>query len=112
MKDMKKSQAWIVLLCLLLVLAGITYVDLFGVDANGSGSAAEIKKGLDLAGGVSITYQVVGDESPDSTDLKDTIYKLQQRVVGYSTEAIVYQEGSNRISIEIPGVQDANKILT
>lgn len=112
MKDMKKSQAWIVLLCLLLVLAGITYVDLFGVDANGSGSAAEIKKGLDLAGGVSITYQVVGEETPDSTDLKDTIYKLQQRVVGYSTEAIVYQEGSNRISIEIPGVQDANKILT
>ena len=112
MKDMKKSQAWIVLLCLLLVLAGITYVDLFGIDANGSGSAAEIKKGLDLAGGVSITYQVVGDENPDSTDLKDTIYKLQQRVVGYSTEAIVYQEGSNRISIEIPGVQDANKILT
>lgn len=112
MKDMKKSQAWIVLLCLLLVLAGITYVDLFGVDANGSGSAAEIKKGLDLAGGVSITYQVVGEENPDSTDLKDTIYKLQQRVVGYSTEAIVYQEGSNRISIEIPGVQDANKILT
>ncbi|MBR4733543.1 MAG: protein translocase subunit SecD [Lachnospiraceae bacterium] len=109
---MKKSQAWIVLLCLLLVLAGITYVDLFGIDANGSGSAAEIKKGLDLAGGVSITYQVVGDENPDSTDLKDTIYKLQQRVVGYSTEAIVYQEGSNRISIEIPGVQDANKILT
>ncbi len=112
MKDMKKSQAWIVLICLLLVLAGITYVDLFGVDANGSGSAAEIKKGLDLAGGVSITYQVVGEENPDSTDLKDTIYKLQQRVVGYSTEAIVYQEGSNRISIEIPGVQDANKILT
>ena len=112
MKDMKKSQAWIVLLCLLLVLAGITYVDRFGVDANGSGSAAEIKKGLDLAGGVSITYQVVGEETPDSTDLKDTIYKLQQRVVGYSTEAIVYQEGSNRISIEIPGVQDANKILT
>ncbi|MCR5461359.1 MAG: protein translocase subunit SecD [Acetatifactor sp.] len=109
---MKKSQAWIVLICLLLVLAGITYVDLFGVDANGSGSAAEIKKGLDLAGGVSITYQVVGEENPDSTDLKDTIYKLQQRVVGYSTEAIVYQEGSNRISIEIPGVQDANKILT
>ena len=111
MKDMKKGQAWIVLLCLLAVLAGIVYIDLFGVDAQGTGSASDIKLGLDLAGGVSITYQVVGEENPDNTDMKDTIYKLQQRVVGYSTEAIVYQEGNNRISIEIPGVQDANKIL-
>jgi SecD/SecF fusion protein len=112
MKDMKKGQAWIVLLCLLLLLAGITYIDLFGVDASGTGSASDIKLGLDLAGGVSITYQVVGEETPDSTDMKDTIYKLQQRVTGYSTEAIVYQEGLNRINIEIPGVQDANKILS
>lgn len=108
---MKKSKALIILLCIILAFAGITYVDLFGVDAKGTGSASDIKLGLDLAGGVSITYQVVGDEAPDSTDMKDTIYKLQQRVEGYSTEAIVYQEGANRINIEIPGVQDANKIL-
>ncbi|MBP5282930.1 MAG: protein translocase subunit SecD, partial [Lachnospiraceae bacterium] len=108
---MKKSKAWIILLCLVLVLAGVTYIDLFGIDAKGTGSASDIKLGLDLAGGVSITYQVVGDETPDSTDMKDTIYKLQQRVEGYSTEAIVYQEGINRINIEIPGVQDANEIL-
>ena len=81
------------------------------MDAAGTGSASDIKLGLDLAGGVSITYQVVGDENPDATDMKDTIYKLQKRVEGYSTEAIVYQEGLNRINIEIPGVQDANKIL-
>ena len=110
-KEMKKSRAWIILLCLILLLAGITYIDFFGIDAAGTGSASDIKLGLDLAGGVSITYQVVGDENPDSTDMKDTIYKLQQRVEGYSTEAIVYQEGVNRINIEIPGVQDANKIL-
>ena len=66
MKDMKKGQAWIVLLCLVLLLAGITYIDLFGVDASGTGSASDIKLGLDLAGGVSITYQVVGEETPDS----------------------------------------------
>ena len=43
--------------------------------------------------------------------MSDTIYKLQQRVQNYSTEASVYQEGSNRINIEIPGVTDANAIL-
>ncbi len=43
--------------------------------------------------------------------MSDTIYKLQQRVDGYSTEAQVYQEGTDRINIEIPGVTDANAIL-
>lgn len=108
---MKKSKAIIVLLCVILLIAGISYVDLFGTDAEGTGSAADIKLGLDLAGGVSITYQVVGDEEPSATDMKDTIAKLQKRVENYSTEAIVYQEGSDRINIEIPGVKDANAIL-
>ena len=69
------------------------------------------KLGLDLAGGVSITYQVVGDEDPSSTDMNDTIAKLQKRVENYSTEAIVYQEGTDRINIEIPGENDATKVL-
>ena len=64
-----------------------------------------------MAGGVSITYQVVGDEEPSATDMSDTIAKLQKRVENYSTEAIVYQEGTDRINIEIPGVSDANAIL-
>ena len=108
---MKKNKAIVVLLCILLILAGVTYIDIFGVNPEGEGSVADINLGLDLAGGVSITYQVVGDEEPSSTDMSDTIAKLQKRVEGYSTEAIVYQEGSDRINIEIPGVSDANAIL-
>ncbi len=108
---MKKNRAIAVLLCIFLVLAGVTYIDIFGVDPEGGGSASDIKLGLDLAGGVSITYQVVGDEDPSATDMSDTIAKLQKRVEGYSTEALVYQEGSDRINIEIPGVSDANAIL-
>lgn len=70
----------------------------------------DIKLGLDLAGGVSITYQAKS-ENPSAEDMSDTIYKLQQRVQNYSTEAEVYQEGSNRINVDIPGVSDANAIL-
>lgn len=108
---MKKSNAIAILLCTIIILLGVTYVDIFGVDATGSGSAKDISLGLDLAGGVSITYQVVGDEEPSATDMSDTIAKLQKRVENYSTEAIVYQEGVDRINIEIPGVSDANEIL-
>lgn len=108
---MKKSKAIIVLLCMILVLLGVGYVDIYGLDGSGKGSASDIKLGLDLAGGVSITYQVVGDETPDATDMADTIAKLQKRVEVYSTEAVVYQEGTDRINIEIPGENDATAIL-
>lgn len=108
---MKKSKGLAILLGTLIVLAGLTYIAIYGVGSNKTGSASSIDLGLDLAGGVSITYQVVGDEKPDKEDMDDTIYKMQKRVEEYSTEAIVYQEGDDRINIEIPGVTDANKIL-
>lgn len=108
---MKKNKAIVILLSILLILIGVTYVDIFGVNPEGDGSASDIKLGLDLAGGVSITYQVVGEEAPSATDMSDTIAKLQKRVENYSTEAIVYQEGLDRINIEIPGENDATKIL-
>ena len=57
-----------------------------------------------------ITYGTVID-NPTAEQMSDTIYKLQKRVEKESTEAQVYQEGSNRINVEIPGVQDANEVL-
>ena len=108
---MKRIKSVIALLVVLLLLGGLGYTAVKGLGADKSGSLDSINLGLDLAGGVSITYEVVGDENPDKEDMADTIFKLQQRVDQYSTEAQVYQEGSNRINIEIPGVSDANKIL-
>ncbi len=108
---MKKNKAIATLIIIALLIAGLGYVCACGVGENKTGAAENIKLGLDLAGGVSITYQVVGDEKPSTDDMNDTIYKLQKRVEQYSTEAQVYQEGADRINIEIPGVSDANEIL-
>ena len=108
---MKKRTAAVLLILFLIASVGMGYVAFFGIGSGKTGSMANIKQGLDLAGGVSITYQVVGEEAPSSEDMSDTIYKLQKRVENYSTEAQVYQEGDNRINIEIPGVSDANAIL-
>ncbi len=107
---MKKSQGILALIGVFLLISVCSYQALIGFGMNGS-SASNIKQGLDLAGGVSITYEVVGDEEPSAEDMSDTKRKLEQRVQQYSTEAIVYQEGSNRFSIEIPGVTDAEAIL-
>ena len=90
---------------MLLLLIAIGVFGYFGYSTMN-----QIKLGLDLAGGVSITYQAK-EENPSSEDMADTIYKLQQRVQNYSTEAEVYQEGNNRINVDIPGVSDANAIL-
>ena len=108
---MKKRNGFIVLVLALVLIIGGAYMVVGGVGTEGTGSAENINLGLDLAGGVSITYQVVGDEDPSSEDMADTIYKLQKRVEGYSTESQVYKEGTNRINIEIPGVNDANAVL-
>ena len=108
---MKKRNAIIALCAVLLAIAGFGYMVLNGVGVDEVGSAKGIHLGLDLAGGVSITYQAVGEETPSAEDMDDTVYKLQQRVEGYSTEAQVYKEGSDRISIEIPGLSDANAVL-
>lgn len=90
---------------LLVILAAVVLFGYFGYT-----SMNDIKLGLDLAGGVSITYQAA-DENPTAEQMSDTIYKLQQRVQNYSMEAEVYQEGSDRINVDIPGVSDANTIL-
>ena len=107
---MKKSRGILSLIvaAALIVLLGFTTIVGFG--KGHTGSMKNIKLGLDLAGGVSITYQVK-DDNPSDEEMSDTIYKLQKRVEQYSTEASVYQEGNDRINIEIPGVTDANEIL-
>ena len=107
---MKKSRGILSLILTVALIVLLGYTAAVGFGASGMGSAKNIILGLDLAGGVSITYQAK-DENPTSEEMSDTIYKLQKRVEQYSTEATVYQEGDNRINIEIPGVKDANKIL-
>ena len=108
---MKKSNAIIALAAIVLAIAAFGYMVFYGVGVDQVGSAEGIHLGLDLAGGVSITYKAVEEGTPSTEDMDDTVYKLQQRVEGYSTEAQVYKEGSDRISIEIPGLSDANAVL-
>lgn len=105
-----KNRGAAMLIVIALVLGGLAYYASIILSSTGIGEDMSIKLGLDLAGGVSITYQV-DDENPTAEQLSDTVYKLQKRIEGYSTEASVYREGSDRITVEIPGVTDANAIL-
>lgn len=107
---MKKNKGILSLVVTAILIGVLGFTAAVGWGNDHTGAAKNIKLGLDLAGGVSITYQVK-DENPSESEMKDTIYKLQKRVEQYSTESSVYQEGDDRINIEIPGVSNANEIL-
>ena len=107
---MKKSRGIAILAAVLIILAGLAYSASIILSSTGKGENHNIKLGLDLAGGVSITYQVM-DDNPTDEEMSDTVYKLQKRIESYSTEAQVYKQGDDRITVEIPGVTDANEIL-
>lgn len=107
---MKKSRGILVLILTVFMTAFLVFTSAVGLGTTGTGAAKNIKRGLDLSGGVSITYEA-SKKNPTDDEMSDTIYKLQKRVENYSSEAQVYKEGDNRINVEIPNVTDANAIL-
>ncbi len=129
MKTMKKWQGALILLIILACLAAMCFVTYLVVrdtvtdetaavtESTEAGDAASdqdmsIKLGLDLAGGVSVTYQIV-DENPSQEAINDTISKMEERAASYNNEYSVYREGNDRITVEIPGVQgsEADRVL-
>ena len=115
---MKKGKGAVIVLLILacLGLSGWYASTILGdtsasqKETDNSKESEGIKLGLDLSGGVSITYDIVED-NPSATDIADTIAKLEERAASYTTEYSVYQVGDDRITVEIPGVYDANEVL-
>ena len=107
---MSKKKSIVVLILSLVMTVLLGCVVTLGVDKGHAGAMRNIKTGLDLSGGVSITYEAVSD-NPSDEEMSDTMNKLRQRVEQYSTEAMVSRQGEKRINIEIPGVTNANEIL-
>ena len=110
MKLYSKRRGAISLVIFALLFAFILFTAIRGFGYEYTGSMSDIKLGLDLRGGVSITYEAVG-ETPSQQDMDDTVRKMQDRAYSYSTEAQVYQEGADRVTIDIPGETDATKVL-
>ena len=85
MKNVRKGVVYI--LAVIVAVAALGYVAIVGVGEQHKGTAEHIRLGLDLAGGVSVTYQAVKD-NPSSTEMSDTIYKMQMRVEGLGEEPV------------------------
>ena len=108
MKNTKKGIFQ--LLAIILVIALIGGFFIAGVKYEKVPGIKDLSLGLDLDGGLSITYETAQD-NPDGDKLDMTVYRMQKRVENYSSEAQVYKQGKNRICVDIPGVDNAEKIL-
>ena len=115
MKQLKKSAAIIWAVILVIAIAGMSYLSMTYINKTTADEDGGIKLGLDLKGGVSITYQIKGEATEEA--ISDTINKLKSRIENdlgeeaSTTEASVYKSGDDRITVEIPGVSDANAML-
>jgi len=112
MKKTKRNAIFAILIFLLLCAGGV-YMAMYGVGENKTGKAVDIPLGLDLQGGLSVTYEITTD-NPTNEEIAATVDKLQRRVDEYSSEGEVYQTGDDRISVEIPvdtSKVDAHAIL-
>lgn len=109
MKNNKLKSALLLILTL-CVIVGSCLISAIGIGERHSGSAKNIQLGLDLKGGVSITYEIKNKNFTKS-EFNDTVRKLQMRVDNFSTEALVYKEGDDRICVDVPGQKDANTVI-
>ena len=109
-----KGKSIAKLTILLLIIAGMIYVTIAGVQIGNytiRPASEGIKKGLDIAGGSVIVYEA--DAASITNDEANTIVAiLRQRLTaqGY-TEANVVRQGDKRFSIEIPDVTNPEEVV-
>lgn len=107
---LNKGKSIVLFIVSLILMVAVGLVAGFGVGKTHTGSAKNIILGLDLKGGVSVTYKIK-DKDFTKEQLKDTVYKLELRVANFSTESEVYTEGDDKITVDIPGAYDTQAVL-
>ena len=99
------------LLLMLLVAVGLGLLSYYGIGENGKLSVHQIEQGLDLSGGVDIVYEA-DQEFVTESEMSAAISLLQGRMDWNGwTEAEVAKEGSKRIRVQIPGVENAEDAI-
>lgn len=106
-----KFQGRFRLLMMLLAAIGLSVLSYGGIGPEDTFSAAKIERGLDLSGGVDIVYEA-DQEFVSESEMDAAISLLQGRMDWNGwTEAEVAKEGSRRIRVQIPGVENAEEAI-
>lgn len=111
------SRSFVKFTAIILVIAALLYVGLYGLDITdkvrfpGILDEDGITQGLDLKGGTVIVYKAQTDEPTD--DEMDTVVSMLRTRLdsqGY-TEATLTRQGSDKVRVELPDVQDAQEAV-
>ncbi|MCI8703578.1 MAG: protein translocase subunit SecD [Anaerotignum sp.] len=106
-----KMKGRLMLLVMLVVAIALGAVSYYGIGEDGQMSAAQIKQGLDLSGGVDIVYEA-DQAAVTEEEMAAAISLLQGRLDWNGwTEAEVAKEGDKRIRVQIPGVENAEEAI-
>ncbi len=110
-KSKSKLGASLVIALFLAITCAFSYLVMYGYSEFDTLSAKNIDLGLDLRGGVSILYEA-DLENPTNEDMKAAESMIRERLdnKGY-TDAEVSISGTNRLLVEIPGIEDANEAI-
>ena len=111
------SRSLVKFAAIILVIAALFYVGLYGLDFTekyripGIMDSDGITQGLDLKGGTVIVFKADTAE-PSEEDMDNVVNLLRKRLdfQGY-TEASVTMQGSNKVRVELPDVQDSDKAV-
>lgn len=113
---MRSKNVSILILVAMAIIAMVIWVgtgiSLGGIKADPL--VSQMKLGLDIEGGVIVTYEVVTDATGDELDIlvQQTRDVLANRINDMGlTEPNIYIEGNKRIKIELPGVENAEQAV-
>ena len=76
--------------------------------------SVKTRLGLDLQGGLEVVYtaKTADGKAPSTAELDQTIGILDRRVNGLGvTESAIQKQGTDQISVSLPGVKDAQQAL-
>lgn len=112
-----KVKNLLIFLLVLALVGGLVYTSIYGLDFGKFKLASiseSMKLGLDLEGGVLVVLEANTDETGTDLDRKVEEAKniISNRVNELGlTEPIIVKEGSKRIRIELPGVENTQEAL-
>ena len=111
------SRSIIKLAAIIVIIAGLAYVALFGLDFTsdvrfpGVLDPDGVVQGLDLKGGSVIVFQAQKDNpTEDEMSTVESMMRTRLDGLGY-TEGTVTRQGSDKVRIEIPSMTDTQQAV-
>ncbi|MDI3529226.1 MAG: preprotein translocase subunit SecD [Thermoanaerobacter sp.] len=108
-----RSRGFIKFFSVVLIAAIVAYVAFFGIKVgNYSISSIQncIRLGLDLRGGVYVLEEAEGNVTQDEINKAIAVIRNRVDALGV-TQPVIAQQGSNRIRVELPGMNDPDRAI-